>query len=136
MLHQLIPNYAETLINVVLDRRNRFLHVPKLPRELHNYLSYEILGRGGQCTMVLAEGVRAITLIKTTDAPSMAWALSATWLAESDVKIEGARVQLGAIQVHVPDQSPLLFATGQAVVSSGLGAGKLAHLRDRDRLGR
>ncbi|WP_235375722.1 TcdA/TcdB pore-forming domain-containing protein [Pseudomonas lini] len=109
VLHQLIPNYAETLINVVLDRRNRFLHVPKLPRELHNYLSYEILGRGGQCTMVLAEGVRAITLIKTTDAPSMAWALSATWLAESDVKIEGARVQLGAIQVHVPDQSPLLL---------------------------
>jgi insecticidal toxin len=108
VLHQLVPNYSQTLINVVLDRRNRFLHVPKLPRELHNFLSYEILGRGGQCTVMLAEGVRAITLIKYDDAPSMSWALSATWLAESDVKIEGARVQLGAIQVHVPDKSPLL----------------------------
>ncbi|EJM64253.1 hypothetical protein PMI30_03792 [Pseudomonas sp. GM50] len=108
VLHQLVPNYSQTLINVVLDRRNRFLHVPKLPRELHNFLSYEILGQGGQCTVMLAEGVRAITLIKHDDAPSMSWALSATWLAESDVKIEGARVQLGAIQVHVPDKSPLL----------------------------
>ncbi|MGF6704130.1 TcdA/TcdB pore-forming domain-containing protein [Pseudomonas frederiksbergensis] len=108
VLHQLIPNYSQTLINVVVDRSNRLLHVPKLPRELHNYLSYEILGRGGQCSVMLAEGVRAITLIKYDDAPSMSWALSATWLAESDVKIEGACVQLGAIQVHVPDKSPLL----------------------------
>ncbi|EJL93854.1 hypothetical protein PMI18_05826 [Pseudomonas sp. GM102] len=108
VLHQLVPNYSQTLISVVLDRRNRFLHVPKLPRELHNFLSYEILGRGGQCTVMLAEGVRAITLTKYDDAPSMSWALSATWLAESDVKIEGAHVQLGAIHVHVPDKSPLL----------------------------
>ncbi|UVK99383.1 TcdA/TcdB pore-forming domain-containing protein [Pseudomonas sp. B21-048] len=109
VLHQLIPNYSQTLVNVVLDRRNRFLRVPKLPRELHNYLSYEILGKGGQCTVVLAEGVRAITLVKTPDASSMYWALSATWLAEGDVKIEGARVQLGAIQVHVPEKSSLLL---------------------------
>ncbi|PAU54193.1 hypothetical protein BZL43_20850 [Pseudomonas sp. PICF141] len=108
ILYQLTPNYSQTLINVVLDRRNRSLHVPKLPRELHNYLSYEILGWGGQCTVVLTEGVRAITLLTTSDAPSMAWALGATWLSEGDVKIEGASVQLGTIRVHVPDKSPLL----------------------------
>lgn len=102
ILNVLVPIYEATTITVVLNRSNRFLQVPTLPREMHGYLSYEITGMGGQCTAALAEGLKSIKLMQSPDGSSMSWALGVPWLAANDVTFKDDHLQLGGLQVHAP----------------------------------
>jgi len=102
ILNVLYPNYEATTITVVLSRSNKFLQVPSLPGEMHGYLSYEITGVGGQCTVGLAKGVKSLKLMQSLDGASMSWALGASWLAVKDVTFAHDGLQLGTLQVHAP----------------------------------
>ncbi|WP_175479143.1 MULTISPECIES: TcdA/TcdB pore-forming domain-containing protein [unclassified Pseudomonas] len=125
VLNELVSNYEPTTITVVLEDSNRFLHVPTLPREIHGYLSYDIQGVGGQCTVTLAEGVKVMTLSSRSGMPSMSWALSATWLNEVQVRVEGDRLQLGTTQVQVPDQTTVHLQLAQQSYQVDWGQGAL-----------
>ncbi|MCF5701674.1 TcdA/TcdB pore-forming domain-containing protein [Pseudomonas syringae] len=107
IIEKMVPNYVATTVSVVLGRQHRFLHVPTLPREVHGHLSYDIDAQGGQCSVALAEGVKSLRLQVSTG-EAMTWSLRAAWLNKSGVKIEGDVLQLGAINVQVPDKSAVL----------------------------
>lgn len=104
IIEKMVPNYVATTVSVVLGRQHRFLHVPTLPGEVHGYLSYDIDALGGHCSVTLAEGVKSVRL-RVSTGEAMTWSLRAAWLNKSGVKIEGDVLQLGTINVQVPDKS-------------------------------
>ncbi len=104
IIEKMVPNYVATTVSVVLGTQHRFLHVPALPGEVHGYLSYDIDALGGHCSVTLAEGVKSLRL-RVSTGEAMTWSLRAAWLNKSGVKIEGDVLQLGTINVQVPDKS-------------------------------
>lgn len=98
VVHRLSPVCQPTVFNVRLDNVERSLVVPVLPKAWHGLVSYRIAGAGAQCSMLLNQGVSL-----ELDAPghtAMHWVLLATWLAETDIRIEPAgSLMLGALAV-------------------------------------
>jgi insecticidal toxin len=88
VISRLNPVYKPTVFNVRLDRLERSLVVPVLPKVWHDLITYRIEGAGAQCSVLLNPGVSL-----ELDAPGdgvMRWVIEARWLDEEALQITRA----------------------------------------------
>ncbi|MEO9270322.1 TcdA/TcdB pore-forming domain-containing protein [Serratia ureilytica] len=78
-IHQ---EYIETSVEVILGGNNRKLVLPKLPKEQHGYLRYEIKGGGGEYLIGLNEGA-SVSLINEVGSEDNAQPGSSRWVIDS-----------------------------------------------------
>lgn len=113
IVSRLLPQYRETVIEVVLDRTQRTLVVPSLPRAWKNQVSYKIFGVGAHCTLALNPDAH-IELVSSSQYSSR-WVLEAGWAREGDVRIEQlGDLYIGNVHVKVTGHGrhSLLIRTG------------------------
>ncbi|WP_118985119.1 TcdA/TcdB pore-forming domain-containing protein [Photorhabdus sp. CRCIA-P01] len=89
--------YVDTPIEVVLDQRDRQLVVPKLPKELHDYLRYEIKGAGGKYQIGLNEGTR----VKLTNVAASEWIIDRSQLASDSISVSKNQLVVGGVVVEL-----------------------------------
>ncbi|OWO78865.1 cytotoxin [Photorhabdus luminescens] len=89
--------YVDTPIEVVLDRRDRQLVVPKLPKELHGYLRYEIKGAGGKYQIGLNEGTR----VKLTNVVASEWIIDRSQLTSDSISVSKNQLVVGGVVVEL-----------------------------------
>ncbi|MGS0628383.1 MULTISPECIES: TcdA/TcdB pore-forming domain-containing protein [Photorhabdus] len=89
--------YVDTSIEVVLDQRDRQLVVPKLPKELHGYLHYEIKGNGGKYQIGLNEGTR----VKLTNVAASEWIIDLSQLASNGISVSKNQLVFGGVVVEL-----------------------------------
>ena len=99
ILHRLFdPDYRSTVIDVLLDDRDRSLVVPVLPPVWHGKITYRIRGAGKHCALALNPGV-SVTL-ESTSLQQSSWVLDAPWAKESEIRLErGAKLFIDRVQV-------------------------------------
>ncbi|SDN45601.1 virulence surface antigen [Pseudomonas arsenicoxydans] len=100
VISRLNPVYKPTVFNVRLDRLDRTLVVPVLPKVWHDLITYRIEGAGAQCSVLLNPGVSL-----ELDAPGngvMRWVIEARWLDEEALQITHAdRFSVGMVDVKL-----------------------------------
>ncbi|WP_118988023.1 TcdA/TcdB pore-forming domain-containing protein [Photorhabdus sp. CRCIA-P01] len=107
--------YVDTPIEVVLDQRNRQLVVPKLPKELHGFLRYEIKGAGGEYLIGLNEGTQ-VKLTSDGTSTLSRWIIDSSQLASGSISVSKNRLVVGGVVVELdPAQN------GQVLVVNGKG---------------
>lgn len=113
IVNRLLPQYRDTVIEVVLDPAERTLVVPSLPRAWKNHVSYKIFGSGAHCTLALNPDAH-IELVSSSQHFSR-WMLEAAWARESDIRIERlGDLYIGNVHVKVSGHGrhSLLIRTG------------------------
>ncbi|WP_340621307.1 TcdA/TcdB pore-forming domain-containing protein [Xenorhabdus siamensis] len=120
-IHQ---EYVATPIEVVLDQHDRKLIVPKLPKELHGYLRYEIKGAGGEYLIGLNEGtsVKLISDVSNADGSSNVpsrWIIDSSQLASDTISVSKNQLKIGGVVVELdPSQNgQVLIVNGKNEVS-------------------
>ncbi|MCW7548214.1 cytotoxin [Photorhabdus sp. APURE] len=107
--------YVDTPIEVVLDKRNRQLVVPELPKELHGFLRYEIKGAGGEYLIGLNEGTR-VKLTSDSDNTLSRWIIDSSQLASGNISVSKNQLVIGGVVVELdPAQN------GQVLLVNGKG---------------
>ncbi|MBS9438247.1 cytotoxin [Photorhabdus noenieputensis] len=89
--------YVDTLIEVMLDQRNRQLVVPELPKELHGFLRYEIKGAGGEYLIGLNEGTR----VKLMSDVASTWIIDSSLLASDNIRVSKNQLVVGGVVVEL-----------------------------------
>lgn len=96
--------YVKTEIEVKLDLENRHLIIPKLAREWHGYIDYDIRGSGGEYQINLQYGIK----IKLTDEndhvqPSR-WIIDSGQLNDDTVIFSKNGINVGGVAIEInPD---------------------------------
>lgn len=101
-IHQ---EYVETPVQVLLDRSNRQLVVPQLPKELYGYLRYDIQGAGGQYLIGLNEGTE-VRLGNQDGSPPSRWIIDSSQLESDSISVAKDHLLVGGVKVKLdPAQS-------------------------------
>ncbi|PHM48847.1 TcdA/TcdB pore-forming domain-containing protein [Xenorhabdus miraniensis] len=118
-IHQ---EYVKTSIEVILDQNDRKLIVPKLPKELHGYLNYEIKGAGGRYLIGLNKGTKVKLTSddsKTDGSGNMPsrWIIDSSQLTDKDkdiIKVSKNQLEVGGVVVELDSSQ-----NGQILVVNG-----------------
>ncbi|EJL03988.1 putative toxin protein [Pseudomonas fluorescens Q2-87] len=86
IVRRMVPDYRQTVIDVVLDSADRSLVVPLIPPIWHNMIAYKIQGAGKRCALVIHPGVRLS--LESTSLQVSTWFMDASWASEQEIRIE------------------------------------------------
>ncbi|WP_350303958.1 insecticidal toxin MCF [Photorhabdus viridis] len=92
--------YVDTPIEVVLDQHNWQLVVPELPKELHNYLHYEIKGVGGKYQIGLNEGAK-VKLTNDVASEFSHWIIDSSQLDNDSINVSENQLEIGGVVVKL-----------------------------------
>ncbi|QKJ51198.1 hypothetical protein G9396_11225 [Providencia rettgeri] len=82
---QIYHEYVDTPIEVRLDKQYRYLFVPKLAKEWHGYIKYEIQGGGGEYQISIQEGVKI--KLMDDDGKASRWVINTEQLNNPSIKV-------------------------------------------------
>ncbi|NIA76181.1 prevent-host-death family protein [Providencia rettgeri] len=96
---QIYHEYVDTPIEVRLDKQYRYLFVPKLAKEWHGYIKYEIQGGGGEYQISIQEGVKI--KLMDDDGKASRWVINTEQLNNPSIKVLENGLNIGGVEIEI-----------------------------------
>ncbi|WP_336844765.1 TcdA/TcdB pore-forming domain-containing protein [Providencia rettgeri] len=107
IISKIQQEYVKTNIDIILDRAERYVAIPELPKEWYGLLNYEMQGGGGIYNIILNDGAEITLSNQDGNDNNSNWIINSSLLSNDSISFYSGKIKIGDAVVNFSPSYPI-----------------------------